>query len=76
MLVRNRTKVPLRVELRHPPKQPSPFSECLQRLFSNCWVQPAPLLVAEVRPGIEWDLRPSACRIPHSIAFGFLFPKQ
>lgn len=57
MLVRNRTKVPLRVELHHPPKEPSPFSECLQPLLSN-WVQPDPLLVAEVNPGIEWALRP------------------
>eukprot|EP00435_Cladocopium_sp_Y103_P011367 s125_g2.t5 len=58
MLVRNRTKVPLRVELHHPPKEPSPFSECLQPLFRNCWVAPDPLLVAEVNPGIEWALRP------------------
>ena len=56
MLVRNRTKVPLRVELHHA-KEPSPFSECLQPLFSN-WVALDPLLVAEVNPGIEWALRP------------------
>mmetsp|Transcript_58319 Transcript_58319/g.103614 ORF Transcript_58319/g.103614 Transcript_58319/m.103614 type:complete len:695 (+) Transcript_58319:92-2176(+) len=58
MLVRNRTKVPLRVELHRPRgASPSPWADLplLKWLQSNYH---KPLLVADVGPGIEWALRP------------------
>ena len=59
MLVRNRTKVPLRVELHRPQKPSTPLSDCfVQPLLDWCLAVPEPLLVAEVNPGIEWALRP------------------
>jgi len=57
MLVRNRTKVSLRVELHRPKGSPSPWADWplvswLQKTYEK------PLVVADVGPGIEWALRP------------------
>ena len=62
MLVRNRTKVPLRVELHsqsHSQSGITPVSDwiLLQPLFEMFFSR-EPLLVAKVNPGIEWALRP------------------
>lgn len=59
ILVRNRTKVPLRVELHRPSNTlPSPWADLpLLRAYLS---QAEPVLVAEVGPGIEWALRPQA----------------
>ncbi|CAE7943357.1 unnamed protein product [Symbiodinium necroappetens] len=61
MLVRNRTKVPLRVEL-HQPKgaQLSPLADLplLKPVLHWLRGKAAPILAADVKPGIEWALRP------------------
>eukprot|EP00930_Biecheleria_cincta_P041475 TRINITY_DN28431_c0_g2_i1.p1 TRINITY_DN28431_c0_g2~~TRINITY_DN28431_c0_g2_i1.p1 ORF type:complete len:738 (-),score=106.23 TRINITY_DN28431_c0_g2_i1:181-2394(-) len=63
MLVRNRTKVELRVELYKPRSMhPSPRADWpliinILRLLRGS-TEPDPVLVAEVGPGIEWALRP------------------
>eukprot|EP00438_Fugacium_kawagutii_P015764 Skav233453 [mRNA] locus=scaffold1486:443846:457009:- [translate_table: standard] len=62
MLVRNRTKVPLRVELHRPkPRPPSVWADLplLKPLVRWMSAEKA-ILVAEVKPGIEWALRPRA----------------
>lgn len=70
MLVRNRTRVPLRVELYQPKGASlgSPWADCL--LFQKLAMvdpfgvfatgNPKPVMVADVAPGIEWALRPRA----------------
>lgn len=58
MLVRNRTKVPLRVELHRPHAKPSPWADWpLLRLLPD-FGRPRPILTAVIPPGIEWALRP------------------
>lgn len=63
MLVRNRTKVELRVELYKPRSvHPSPWDDWpfiinILRLFRGN-AESDPVLVAKVGPGIEWALRP------------------
>lgn len=59
MLVRNHTKVRLKVELHRPSARPaSPWADWpLVRTFAPV---PKPVLVAEIGPGIEWALRPRA----------------
>jgi len=59
MLVRNHTKVRLRVELFRPQSAtPSPWTDWpLLRLF---FPKDQPILTADVGPGIEWALRPRA----------------
>uniref|UniRef100_A0A7S4T8Y7 Uncharacterized protein n=1 Tax=Alexandrium monilatum TaxID=311494 RepID=A0A7S4T8Y7_9DINO len=59
ILVRNRTKVALRVELHRPAStMPSPWADwpLLKALFPRA----EPVIVADVHPGIEWALRPHA----------------
>ncbi|CAJ1343522.1 unnamed protein product, partial [Effrenium voratum] len=60
MLVRNRTKVALRVELHRPKVEVSPFADLplLKPMMQWFYGQEKPLIVAEVKPGIEWALRP------------------
>jgi len=55
MLVRNRTKAPLRVELYHEPRNASPWADwpLLRNLFG-----PRPIMVASVNSGIEWAFQP------------------
>eukprot|EP00933_Yihiella_yeosuensis_P069469 TRINITY_DN7602_c0_g1_i6.p1 TRINITY_DN7602_c0_g1~~TRINITY_DN7602_c0_g1_i6.p1 ORF type:complete len:614 (+),score=110.15 TRINITY_DN7602_c0_g1_i6:63-1904(+) len=61
MLVRNKTKVPLRVELYKLKKSTPSLSASwpLLRSFFSVEADQA-VLVANVRPGIEWALRPKA----------------
>jgi len=56
MLVRNRTKAPLRVELYHNSHNVSPWADwpLMRSLFG-----PRPIMVANVNSGIEWAFRPS-----------------
>lgn len=63
MLVRNHTKVPLRVELHRPPSTiASPWADW--PLVSNFMLflfgaqKPKALITADVGPGIEWAMRP------------------
>jgi len=67
MLVRNHTKVPLRVELHRPGgAQPTPWADwpLFGRLMFFIGVldnkDQAALITADVAPGIEWALRPKA----------------
>ena len=63
MLVRNRTKVPLRVELYRPRElQVSPLADLplLKPIFEWFHGKSRPILTADVKPGIEWALRPRA----------------
>ena len=62
MLVRNRTKVPLRVELHRPKLEVSPFADLplLKHVMQWIYGKERPILVADVKPGIEWALRPKA----------------
>eukprot|EP00931_Biecheleriopsis_adriatica_P122745 TRINITY_DN97773_c0_g1_i1.p1 TRINITY_DN97773_c0_g1~~TRINITY_DN97773_c0_g1_i1.p1 ORF type:complete len:693 (-),score=134.54 TRINITY_DN97773_c0_g1_i1:53-2131(-) len=63
MLIRNKTKVPLRVELYKPRGlQPSPWAELplLRPLYRLFYPVPEPVAVADIEPGIEWALRPKA----------------
>jgi len=63
MLVRNRTKVPLRIELHRPKSlQPSPLADLplLKPVMEWIYGRARPILTAEVKPGIEWALRPRA----------------
>lgn len=62
MLVRNRTRVPLRVELHRPKSRSSPLADLplLKSLMQWISSKEKPILVAEVKPGIEWALRPRA----------------
>eukprot|EP00933_Yihiella_yeosuensis_P013646 TRINITY_DN12540_c0_g5_i1.p1 TRINITY_DN12540_c0_g5~~TRINITY_DN12540_c0_g5_i1.p1 ORF type:complete len:712 (+),score=112.95 TRINITY_DN12540_c0_g5_i1:100-2235(+) len=59
MLVRNKTKVPLRVELYRPKALiPSPWTDW--SLLRNFYADTQVVLVADVEPGIEWAFRPKA----------------
>lgn len=62
MLVRNRTKVPLRVELHRRKVEVSPFADLplLKQVMRWIHGKERPILVADVKPGIEWALRPRA----------------
>jgi hypothetical protein len=65
MLVRNHTRVPLRVELYKPPtSKASPWRDwpLLSSISTFLGIQEedAPLIVADVGPGIEWAMRPKA----------------
>ncbi|CAE7449205.1 unnamed protein product [Symbiodinium pilosum] len=63
MLVRNRTKVPLRVELHRPkaaqafPLADLPLMKPILQWFHG---KVRPVLTADVKPGIEWALRPES----------------
>lgn len=56
MLVRNRTRAQLRVELHHHPLRVSPWADW--PLMRN-YFQPRPVIVANVNSGIEWAFRPN-----------------
>lgn len=65
MLVRNHTKVPLRVELYRPQHRSQPWADwpLIQGMLALFKVirlsdEDDPVMVAEVGPGIEWALRP------------------
>mmetsp|Transcript_62177 Transcript_62177/g.135799 ORF Transcript_62177/g.135799 Transcript_62177/m.135799 type:complete len:506 (+) Transcript_62177:176-1693(+) len=63
VLVRNHTKVPLRIELHRPPSRPNPLADLpLIRdvlAWQSIFVDDAgPVMTANVGPEVEWALRP------------------
>jgi len=68
MLVRNHTRVPLRVELYRPKSSmTSPLADWpLVRRVLGLWLhhfeeEPGPIFRVKVGPGVEWALRPKVC---------------